>query len=377
VTWPPGRPRILVTDCWLTNAGDAAIAVATQQLIERHAPGAAVLHAAYGSDLVGDRYRGLRFVPPLDALVGTRWSGSGLDPGLVAGADLVVSQGGGFLREEYEPWSRLDALDRVASSGTPLVLLGQTIGRFDLALARCMFQSVLRAAVAVVVRDPASVHHVLDLGADPARVVLGTDVALHLAPRLRSDEPEPPEADAPIAVVLSDYTVERDRARRHELAAAVLAAVTGALPDRAIEVWSSAQCAGDEQDEAIGAASVERLRAPDRERVRLVRTHVDAGQLLARTASAAAVVSMRLHPALLAAAQHTPALLVLDDQKTGVFEGTPLAATVVSGADAVAVSARVAARAASLPGSTPAGLGALPARLARTEDVLATAIDRL
>jgi polysaccharide pyruvyl transferase WcaK-like protein len=376
VTWPAGRPRILVTDCWLTNAGDAAIAVATQQLIERHAPGAAVLHAAYGSDHVGDRYPGLRLVPPLDALVGTRWSGAGLDPGLVAGADLVVSQGGGFLREEYEPWSRLDALDRVASAGTPLVLLGQTIGRFDRALARCIFRSVLRAAVAVVVRDPASVHHVLDLGADPARVVLGTDVALHLAPRLGSSEPQP-EAGAPIAVVLSDYTVERDRARRHDLAAAVLAAVTTALPDSAIDVWSSAQCAGDEQDEAIGAASVERLQAPERERVRLVRTHVDAGELLVRTASAAAVVSMRLHPALLAAAQRTPALLVLDDQKSGVFEGTPLATMVVSGADPVAVGARVAARAASLPGSTPAGLGALPVRLARTEDVLATAIDGL
>ncbi len=45
-TWPAGSPRVLVTDCWLQNAGDAAIAVATQRLILDIAPGASVLHAA-------------------------------------------------------------------------------------------------------------------------------------------------------------------------------------------------------------------------------------------------------------------------------------------------------------------------------------------
>lgn len=80
--WPPGRPRVLVTDAWLANAGDGAIALAVDRMVHAAAPGAAVLHAAYQADLVGGAYPGLAFVPPLDALLGVEgapaaahWSG--------------------------------------------------------------------------------------------------------------------------------------------------------------------------------------------------------------------------------------------------------------------------------------------------------------
>jgi hypothetical protein len=69
----------------------------------------------------------------------------------------------------------------------------------------------------------------------------------------------------------------------------------------------------------------------------------------------AAVVSMRFHPPLLAAAQGTPAVLLLDDQKAGAVAGTSLAGNRV-------------ADIARLPAPD---LGDLPARLAEVEALLA------
>lgn len=363
LAWPPGRPRVLVTDCWLTNAGDAAIAVATQRLVEKHAPSAAVLHAAYGADIVGDRYPELRFVPPLEAIVGTRWAkpsaARDTDDGLrfVTEADLVISQGGGFLREEYQPWSRLDALSQATTTGVRLLLLGQTIGRYDRTLARRMLRDVLRTAT-VVVRDPMSLLHTLDLGADATTTFVGTDLALGL---VDAAVDRPTTHDAPISVVLTDYAVERGRPSRGTLATALLAAVAAHHPNRTLLVWSSAQGAGDDRDELVAEAAVTGLPAEVRQRVELIEGHVDAHQLLELTRSSAAVISMRFHPALLAAAQGTPTVLVLDDQKAGAFDGTPMAARVVRGtvADAGALLGDLRPLPAGILGDLPVRLDAM------------------
>lgn len=353
--WDDGRPRVLMTDGWLTNAGDAAIALGTESLIRRHAPDASVRHAAYGADEVGDRYPSLSLVPPLEALVGTRWApGIGaLD--LVAQADLIISQGGGFLREGYAPWGRIDALDRAAATGVPLVLLGQTIGRFDHAFARRSLGSVLRAATVVVVRDPLSVHHAVELGADRQSVIFGTDLALALAPQRSVTGPTPPrDPDAPVAVILTDHLADDGRADRAVVATDLLNAAVEAYPDRTIEVWSSAQGAGDDRDEHMASTIVGALPPKARARLHHHAEHVDAHQLVERTSRAATVLSMRLHPALLAAAQGTPALLLLEDQKAGTVAGTSLAGGTL-------------ARVADPP---PADLGPLPDRLAMVDALL-------
>src|SRR5204862_5475939 len=91
VSWPAGRPRVLVTDAWLANAGDAAIALVVDRIIRRAAPGAAVLHAAYQHELGAATYPQLSFVPALDALVGAEMAPPfpRVDP--VAGRDLVAA----------------------------------------------------------------------------------------------------------------------------------------------------------------------------------------------------------------------------------------------------------------------------------------------
>lgn len=321
--WPPGHPRVLVTDCWLTNAGDAAIAMGTQRLAQRHAPEAAILHAAYGSEHVGHHYPELRFVPPLEFLLGTRWSTptpgwdvAGIE--LVTSADLIISQGGGFLREGYRPLARLDALARAVQGEVPFVVLGQTIGAFDLAFARRELGVVLRAASGVVVRDPRSLLHAIDLGAAGAHVRLGGDAALALVAR----RPDPPGEPLPVSVVLSAATVPDEGTDRTAAACTLLREVLRALPEDPVRVWSSAQSAGDEEDDGVASVAVDALDASSRSRVQLIEEHVPAGQMLEYSRLSSAMATMRFHPALLAATQGTPTVLLMDDQKADAFAGT-------------------------------------------------------
>jgi polysaccharide pyruvyl transferase WcaK-like protein len=378
-TWPPGGPRVLVTDGWLTNAGDAAIALATDALVRRLAPGAAVVHAAYGADLVGGRYPGLCTVSPLEDLTGTRWAphvpgseAAGVD--LVAGADLVVSQGGGFLHEAYRPWARIDALARAAAAGVPVVVLGQTIGDVSLTFARRALGALLRDARLVVVRDPASRHHVVSLGVDPGRVVLGTDVALALVPEAPQRAPGAGSAPGgppggPISVVLAaDPLPGRGRARE-PLAAVLLRAVADRCPSADLRVWSSAQgIPGRSDDHRAAATAVAALPAAARVRVTTVGGHVDAHHMLELARDSSAVVSMRLHPALLAARQGVPAVLLLEDAKADVLAGFGPGAAVVRGSrpvDAEAAAARLAGVLGSEVGPGPVErLAAMEAALA-------------
>src|SRR6059058_4405138 len=148
-TWPQGRPRILVVDAWLANAGDGAIALATERRLRRLAPQAAVLHAAYQGDLLAGAYPELRLVPPLAGLLGVtplipemrNW-----DPDaaarIVAGADVVLSQGGGFAMEHYDPWERLRAWEMVDYLGLPIAFCAQSVGPFRHAPSRAILRRV-------------------------------------------------------------------------------------------------------------------------------------------------------------------------------------------------------------------------------------------
>jgi len=375
--WPEGCPRVLMTDCWLQNAGDAAIAVATQRMIHRIAPGAVILHAAYGVDLIGDRYPELAFVPPLDALLGTRWAepraGIGVDgPRLVAGADLVFSQGGGFLREGYQPWSRVDALLRATDIVGSVALLGQTIGVFTAAFGRTAMNQLLRRSDAVVVRDALSRASAIDLGANASRVHLGADFSLDIVTHPASGRGVPADPREGIGVVLSDHVVSGESEGRVEVAARLLAAVIAESGSAPVTVWSSSQgLPGFSDDDVVARAAVDRIPARARGRVRVVSGHLDAFDLYRLSASFASLASMRLHPALLAAAYGIPSVLVMSDPKVELFDGSPMRDRVVTGHDQA--SATRAARMAVEP--APAGemdhlLGPVSERLAENERVV-------
>ncbi|GAA2726140.1 polysaccharide pyruvyl transferase family protein [Cellulomonas aerilata] len=347
--WPAGGPRVLLTDCWLQNAGDAAIAIATQRMVEQLAPGAVVVHAAYGRAAVGHHYPDLRLAPPLDALLGTRWAEPAAGDreagrAFVADADLVISQGGGFLREGYSPWARVDSLARAVDLTGSVALLGQTVGVFRTAFGRRLLGAgVLSRASVVLVRDAGSRASAVELGADPARVHLGTDFSLELVGADLGAGPTAPPADpGTVGVVLSDHVVPGESADRGLLAARFLAAVLERSGDRPVTAWSSSQgVPGDSDDDVVARTAVERLPAHQRDRVTVPAGHLDAYDLYRWSAAFGSLVSMRFHPALLAAAQGIPSVLAMSDPKVAFFDGSPLRARVVTGHDAA--SARHAA----------------------------------
>ncbi len=342
--WPPGRPRILVTEAWLANAGDAAIAVALDRLVRRLSPTAAVLHAAYQHREIGPLVPELAVVPPLEELLGTPWSPAAPEladagPALVEGADLVVAQGGGYLVEGYHPIARLGALAEVTRRALPLALFGVTVEPFRGALARRLLREVLGAAAVVVVRDDASCRAAADLGAPDA--LLGTDLAIGLFP-------EPPGAVAPtppregVSVVLTDHHADvASRPARQELATAVLARVAARSEDEPIRLWSTVQGlpeAAGEDDEAVARVALDELPAHLAARVEVVGGYLTPERAIGVVAGSRALVTMRLHPALFAAGTGTPAGLVLGGQRPRVLAGTALGAWVTDGDDLAAVS---------------------------------------
>jgi polysaccharide pyruvyl transferase WcaK-like protein len=332
--WPLGRPRILVTDAWLANAGDAAIAGALDDMLRGIAPQASIVHAAYHGDLLGRHLPGLSFVPPLDALLGTRWTSPA--PGweqagreLVDGADVVISQGGGFLVEEYQPWTRIAALATVARSGLPLALVGQSVGRFGPAsIGWDDLRAVFEAASLVVVRDRASLDHVEELGA--CGVVLGTDLSLQLFRRASNDEPEArlyPVRHG-IGVVLSKHHPAADqRVMLAATAIRLLRLVVDSAGDEPITLWSTTQGLADqagEDDARIAASAIAALDRSSRARVELVSGYVPPYRAMELVASHRSLVSMRLHPALFAAGSRTPFALVFGGQRSTVLADTGL-----------------------------------------------------
>ncbi len=206
--WTEGRPRILVADAWLANAGDGSIALATQLRLQRLAPEAAIVHAAYQGDLLSRFYPELMIVPPLAGLVGvTRlipemddWDPSDSER-LLASADVVLSQGGGFAMEQYDPWERLRAWELVVERGLPLAFCAQSVSSFSRPRERAILRRVYESAVAIGLRETDSVANVADLGAPAGRVVLGADEAFSLLP----PQPAPTGARSGLACVLSEH----------------------------------------------------------------------------------------------------------------------------------------------------------------------------
>ncbi len=332
--WPAGSPHVLVTDGWLANAGDAAIALAVDRLVRSVWPDAAVLHAAYHADLVGDEVPELDFVPPIDALLGV--DGAGPAPGawassgerLVRDADLVVSQGGGFLLEHYAPWPRLFAHVRVVDLGVPLVILGQTIGAFRAARARALLRRSLGAASAISVRDAPSVAHAVELGVSRSRVVQTSDLSLLLFPDPPTAQPEAATRSG-VAVVLTCHEQQTpgsdaDRAR---LSTRLLTEVLDQLGDERVTLLSTVQglgARGVEDDGEIAEAAVTALTPAERQRVDTINGYVGPHAAIETLARHRAVVTQRLHPALFALSQGVPTALLVDADKVGVLDGVDL-----------------------------------------------------
>ena len=342
--WPPGRPRILVTDGWLANAGDGAIALATQQRVARLAPGAAILHAAYQGDLLAGHYPELALVPPLAGLLDvtpTIPELAGWEPAaaerIVAGAELVLCQGGGYALEHYDPWERLRAWELVVERGIPIGFGAQTIGPFRRERERAILACVFGSAAVIALREGESIRNVLDLGARPEQLLVTADEAFALLPD--ASAPAPPRRG--IACVVSrDPQLGADGVLADpDRSAAALAGLVVELArlsaGEGVTLLSTCQGLGGldrgfEDDRDVAVEAVGGLPAAAAAQVRLPAGYLAPGRCAEAIAAHRALVTTRMHPAIFGVALGVPTVLVSQAYKaTAMFAGLGLGDVVV------------------------------------------------
>jgi polysaccharide pyruvyl transferase WcaK-like protein len=331
----PAAPLIVVTDGWLANAGDAAILLAMQDSLRRAIPGVRIVFCAHHRQLVGDRYPSLDLASPLDAVTGARWpwtSQADLDgreaaERLVENADLVIVPGGGFLFEHYHPEARLDAYEMLLERGARLAFYAQSIGEFQDDGLRGRLAEILSAASLVLARDRASFETIRAL-CDPSTLHLTADEAFLFPIRRRSRLRRHRALLATVSAHPWSMGSAGVLALGREEIASVAESLCRVLRNRQfgrITLASTAQGLGGKrwaiEDDAIVAVAVRDSMPPElARRVSIAPGYLSAYEYAALAARHSAVVSMRMHGAILATAVGTPALLANGSDKAQGLE---------------------------------------------------------
>ena len=304
--WPAGAgPRVLVADGWWANAGDAAIGLAMAASLHRLLGEIRLVFCVHHRPLVGPHYPELDLVDPLHELVDAA-------PGFVAAADAVISQGGGFLFEPYGPGFRLAAYRRVVEMGVPLAFWAQSVGWFGDPALRRELSACWDSARTVIARDRPSAEHVVAAGA-VRRPAVTADEALLLGAR----GPEAPSGvvgialnDRPAAAVpWTQRAAPRNGAldRHAELVERLVAS------GRRIRAFSTVQDldgapSGVDNDAAHHRALLAVLPADVAAEVEVVDGYVTPARFRSLARGLEAVVSERMHAAMLAMLEGVPAV---------------------------------------------------------------------
>jgi polysaccharide pyruvyl transferase WcaK-like protein len=318
---PSSGPLILVVDGWLANAGDAASYVATTRSLQHELPSARVAIAAHHRSLVGDRYPELDLVPPLDAFADVSWPWTSEEDvaerpvieALVEKADLVLAAGGGYLLERYQPEPRIRGYEALLERGKRLAFYAQSIGKFSDPNLRARLEAVLEAAELVLLRDEHSLEIVRTQG-NPQKVQVSADEAfLFPAPR-RVSRPRS------LLVTASPHPWERsgenelpDYSFIPEVAGALSRLLRSGLVHK-VTLASTAQGLGGseweiEDDSELSDAIFAAIPPHQRDMVEVRHGYLTPGQYAELAAQHMALISMRMHGAILAATTGTPVLM--------------------------------------------------------------------
>lgn len=314
-------PTVLITDGWLANAGDAASYIATTRSLQRSVPGARVAVSAHHRALVGDLYPELDLVPPLDALVGSSWPWTTSEDiaerdvigEVIEEADLVVAAGGGYLLERYLPEARIRGFEMLLERGKRLAFYSQSIGRFRDPDLKDRLRAVLAAAEVVLVRDQLSLEIVQEQR-NPDGVHLTADEAFLFPPQRRVARPHS------LLVTPSPHPWERggnDELPEEAFVPDIAAALSRLLSSghaRTITLASTAQGFGGadwalEDDATVSYAIVAAVPANWRNRITVLPGYLTPWQYASLAAKHTALISMRMHGAILATTAGTPALM--------------------------------------------------------------------
>ncbi len=416
-----GRPlqRVAITNTVALNGGDAAIAIAIVESLQRVAPSARLeLHDAQ-PDVAGRYFPDLCWCPSLASILGLRrrprvpvmlnrqrlllaarlWqrcATRALARGLLgtterrwiadfATLDAAVSTGGTYLVERYPLGARIFELRMARALGVPTVFFTQSLGPFTDRRLRRDLRSILAGSPLVLLRDARSRDHLLDIGVPDtalhvvADAVFGRTASRPFVPRgarpVRSVAVSvrhwPPRADA------TDPAVQAFRA-------AVAAAVTWLVRERNIEVTFLSTCQGVEEYWTDDSAVAEEVAAglPDdvRARVRVDRGFHHPDALAAAYADFDMVIATRMHAAILALTAGTPVLPIAYEFKTvELFRALGLGDYVIDidGIDAEQLVERASAFIDDLPALTDrlrAGVDGQRASAHRAEELVAAAL---
>ena len=224
-----------------------------------------------------------------------------------------MAAGGGYLLERYRPEARIRGYETLLEQDKRLAFYSQSIGRFrDPDLANRL-KAVLRAAELVLVRDELSLEIVREQR-DANGVHLTADEAF-LFPSCRriarphslmiTPSPHPWERDGDNELPDESFIPEVAAALTRLLASGLVGSTTLA---------STAQGLGGpdwalEDDSIVSGEILAAIPAHLRNRVNVVRGYLTPWQYAALAAEHTALISMRMHGAILASTARTPALM--------------------------------------------------------------------
>lgn len=318
---------ILVTDGWLANAGDAAIYMAMRESLQAELPGARIAFSCHHRDLVGDRYPELDQAPPLDSLAGVQWPWTSerdlaereTIERLVEEADVVLAPGGGRLLERYQPEGRFRIYEELLARGKRLMFYAQSIGRFEDPELSSRMGAILEAAELVLLRDEPSHAAVLEQRS-AENVHLTADEALLLGERHRWRRRTSGARPRSLLVTVTshpwlsndgDAEIEKEQL---EAIGGSLARMLKAGTVESVCLASTTQGLGGPElaleDDAEAAWAVQHaVPWPLQQQVEWRTEYVSASEYMQLAAGHGAVVSMRMHGAILATVSGAPVLL--------------------------------------------------------------------
>jgi polysaccharide pyruvyl transferase WcaK-like protein len=241
----------------------------------------------------------------------------------VAGADLVVALGGGYLNARDDFASDLSVfflllpLWLAQRFGVPVVAAPQSYGPFPRSRQRWMVRQVLSNAEVVVVREDISVRRLHEAGVDPGRLVRGVDSAFAFtsgsARRWRCELDVPTEATLVVVTARQWLAAEAQEGYEGALEAGIQHIL--GLPDHYVVLVPQVTCAFQEDDDRrVNARIVARIQHP---RMRAITDDTfDHHEALALYAEADYIVGTRFHSVIFGLTAGVPCVAIEYDHKT-------------------------------------------------------------
>jgi len=236
-------------------------------------------------------------------------------------ADLLAYSGGTTLTENYDIYGKLFDLDLARRLGRPLVLMQQSAGPFSDPANREQLGKVLPTVDLVLLRDERSLGHVVDVGADPLRCRVLPDTVFALVPDELPEAPGGPRLRVAFSVrTWSNFDGLTAEAGMRRYLDAIRAAVSRLVVQHDAEVVFVSTCQGRPEywadDSQVALDVVAGLEPQIAERVHVDRAPRSAVELIDFLAGFHAMVSTRLHGAILAACAWVPTLAIAYEYKT-------------------------------------------------------------